>query len=395
MTPGFTARRRAEEFSSLVEGTSTQVTGAARHGDTLALVESLRQVVPAEPRADFVADLRRQLMTEAATVLTPTAARLTVTPRRTARERRIAVAIGGFAVVSATTSMAMAAQTALPGETLYPLKRAIENASTTIKIDEDAKGATLLTHASGRLDEVDALTRESDDTDADVVADTLHAFADQAASAADLMIAAYADSGQESDIEELRSFTAQSMSALDDLETAVPDTARAALIEAAQVINQIDAAAIQLCPVCAGGVAQVPEFAAAPLEGLLADLGAALSGAPADATSRDPSDAKTQDGAPQQGGPEGSDDGGKQQPGDGGTDNGGSDAPDDGGPRPGDNSTGGSDGDDAGPDSNVIDDLTDRLIDGKGPRNNQGGLGGVLDDALGNVGGLVNNLLGD
>ncbi len=278
MITGFAARRRAEEFNSLVENSSRDELLAAQYADSLELIGALRSTTPAAPRPEFVSDLRRQLMVEAATLLTPTAARLTITPRRNPRERRIAIAIGGFAVVSATTSMAMAAQTALPGDTLYPLKRALENASTTIQIDEDDKGASLLDHAAGRLDEVNELTRQSDDANPQVVADTLHAFADQASSASDLMIAAYTDSGQQSDIEELRTFTAQSMEVLNNLETLVPDTARAALIEAAQVITQIDTVAIRLCPSCGSGVAEVPEFAAtSAVEDVLADLGSALA----------------------------------------------------------------------------------------------------------------------
>jgi hypothetical protein len=276
MTPRFAARRRAEEFHSLVEGTSTEGLGSARHADVLELVSTLRAAAPVEPRPEFVADLRQQLMAEAATVLTPTAARLTLTPRRDRRERRIALAIGGFAVVSATTSMAMAAQSALPGDTLYPLKRALEDASTTIQIDEDAKGASLLAHAAGRLDEVDELTKQRDEPSAEAVADTLHTFTDQASTASDLIVAAYTDEGEQSDIEELRTFTARSMSALDDLETVVPDTARAALIEAAQVINLIDSTAIRLCPSCGDGGAQVPSFEPASVDELLGGLGRAL-----------------------------------------------------------------------------------------------------------------------
>ncbi len=263
MKPGFAARRGAEEFNSLVEGTSVPDPGSARYADFLELVTSLRTTPPVEPRSQFVADLRGQLLTEAATMLSPAAAQLTVAPRRGPRERRIAIAIGGFAVIGATTSMAMAAQTALPGDTLYPLKRALENANTTIQVDEDAKGASLLDHASGRLDEVGELARQGDDINADAVSDTLHAFADQAASASEMLIAAYAKEGQKSDIEELRTFAAQSMEALNDLETVVPASARAALIEAAQVISMIDSAAVRLCPSCGDGAAQVAEFEAA------------------------------------------------------------------------------------------------------------------------------------
>jgi hypothetical protein len=329
-----------------------------------------------------VADLRHELMTEAATVLTPTAARLTVTPRRSPRERRIAVAIGGFAVISATTSMAMAAQTALPGDTLYPLKRALENASTTIKIDEDAKGASLLAHATDRLAEVDELTRKRDDSNGQAVADTLHAFSDQATSASDLMIAAYNEKGRVSNIEDLRAFTAQSMTALGDLEAVVPDMARAALIEAAQVITLIDSEAIRLCPSCGGGVTQVPEFQASSIEDILEDLGSALPApppsTPVKSPSSDPSPSGTSD--------------------DGGTNESTNDDPAPEGPSsPGGNDSGdgsgGGGGGTADGDTNVIKDLTDRLTGGDGgPKNSEGTLTDVLGDA---VDGIVGNLLGN
>ena len=259
-------------------------------------------------------------------------------------------------MVSATTSMAMAAQTALPGDTLYPLKRALENASTTIQIDEDAKGSSLLDHATGRLDEVDEPTRQGDEPNADVVADTLRAFAEQASSASDLLFEAYAESGQESDIEELRAFTAQSMAALNELETVVPDTARAALIEAAQVVNLIDTAAFQVCPSCGDGAAQMPEFeAAASVPELLNNLGSALE---APLTGAQPTK------SPDKG--DGDKSGDKSKgPHKGGQPDQPVDLPDspvvttNGGVDPGGNPGGSSE-------SNVIEDLTDRLTGGGG-----------------------------
>ena len=386
MKPGFAARRGAEEFNSLVEGTLCPTPGTARYADFLELVTTLRcDRRRSEPRRDFVAELRSQLMTEAAIVLTPTTARLTVTPRRSPRERRIAIAIGGFAVVSATTSMAMAAQTALPGDTLYPLKRALENASTTIQIDEDAKGSSLLDHATGRLDEVDELTRQGDEPNAEAVADTLRAFADQASSASDLLFAAYAESGQESDIEELRVFTAQSMAALNELETVVPDTARAALIEAAQVINLIDTAAFQLCPSCGEGAAEMPEFEAAASVPDAARQPRERARGPAD---RCPSPRKSPDkaahGTKADGNAKGPRQGRPARP---------AGRPP---PTPTLTTTGGVDSVAtrvAAATANVIEDLTDRLTGGGGggPRTTRA-LGDVLDEALDNiVGGLLGN----
>ncbi|MDO9496630.1 MAG: DUF5667 domain-containing protein, partial [Nocardioides sp.] len=197
-------------------------------------------------------------------------ARLTVAPRRTPRERRIAVAMGGFAIVGATTSMAVAAQTALPGDTLYPLKRALENAHAGVQVDEGDKGETLLANASGRLDEVDELSRDGAGQDGLAIAETLQAFTDQATAASDLLIASFESTGQEGSIAELRAFAADSIAALEQLEGVVPDEARAALIQAVQVLGQIDEQALYACPTCStGGLLSIPPFALDPISNIL------------------------------------------------------------------------------------------------------------------------------
>lgn len=273
MTPAFTARRRAEEFNSLVESTG-ELTDA-RYVDALELVEALRSVPPVEARPAFVADLRGRLMAAAEAELTPdpdaeVRARLTVTPRRTPRERRLAVALGGFALVGATTSMAMAAQTALPGDTLYPLKRAIENARAGVQVDETDRGSALLANASGRLDEIEALTQDgAADADAGAVADTLQAFTEQAGAASDALIAAYESSGQESSIAELRGFTADSVAELEGLEGAIPEEARGALVQAVQVLGQIEEQVRYVCPTCVPDAARLPPSATDAVTGLV------------------------------------------------------------------------------------------------------------------------------
>lgn len=270
MTPAFTARKRAEEFSSLVEGSSTSELTRERYVDVLELVEAMRHATPVEPRPAFVADLRERLMLAADAALAPATdaelkARLTVAPRRTPRERRIAVALGGFAIVGATTSMAVAAQTALPGDTLYPLKRALENAHAGVQVDEGDKGETLLANASGRLDEVDELSRQGDDLDPTAIAETLQAFTDQATAASDLLISSYQTTGQEGSIADLREFAATSIEALEQLEGVVPDEARAALIAAVQVLSQIDEQAHYACPTCSSAeLLSIPPFAYDP-----------------------------------------------------------------------------------------------------------------------------------
>jgi uncharacterized protein DUF5667 len=265
MSPVFGAQRRAEEFHTLVEDPSTGGLHDARYADFLEIVASLRDTPAAQPRPDFVTDLREQLMTAAETVLVADAdeARLRLPARRTARpparQRRIAAAAAGFAIVGATTSMAMAAQSALPGDALYPLKRLIEGAQTGIAVDEADKGATLLANAAGRLDEITALSRDGRAEDGAAIADTLNTFSQQSIEASDLLLADYAATGDESSIAELRDFTGESMQTLTKLESVVPDQARDELLRAARILTQIDAQAQQACPTCGGdGIDEIP-----------------------------------------------------------------------------------------------------------------------------------------
>lgn len=270
MTPVFAARRRAEEFAALVDAPSTGGSDDPRYDDLLLLVGTLRDTTPVTARPEFVADLRGRLMTAADAALTPAEAaqvpteaqRLTLPPRRSARERRIAAAVGGLALVGATTSVAMAAQNALPGDVLYPVKRAVENAQTGIQLGDGDKGVALLANASGRLDEVSALSEDpSGGEDTAAIADTLGAFVDQASEASDLLLADYAENGNQASISELRDFTADSLDQLTALESQVPDAAQDELVLAAQLLVEIDAAAQRACPLCAGsGITEIPRI---------------------------------------------------------------------------------------------------------------------------------------
>ncbi|MCW2816485.1 MAG: hypothetical protein JWN84_3940 [Nocardioides sp.] len=263
MNPVFPAHKRAEQFSSMVEASSTtrlregDVRETGKHADLVplvGLVTSLRATPPVEARAEFVSDLRSRLMLAAETALAPdTAAQLEQrrqpAPRRTARERRLAVAIGGFALVSASASMSVAAQTALPGDTLYPLKRALENAHENVLRDADDKGTTMLANASGRLEEVGELSR-TDSQDPEVISQTLQDFADQAVEASSVLLDDYEQTGRLSSIEELRTFTATSLEALAQLESMVPVAARSSLDAAAEVLDGIERLARTICPTC-------------------------------------------------------------------------------------------------------------------------------------------------
>ncbi|KAA1419533.1 hypothetical protein F0U44_14000 [Nocardioides humilatus] len=267
MTGAFTSRRRAEEFDALVSSAAPATADAAPYVDLLALVAELRAEAPVLAREEFVSDLRSRLVVEAARQARPidAATRLRLTPKQRsgARERRAATVLGGFAIVAASGSMAMASQTALPGDVLYPVKRAIENVHTNLQSSDADKAETLLAHAQKRLDEAQQLTAEG--ADAGTVAATLQDFTDQSSQATELALDDYAATGDQETIGELRSFASASMGELDELGDVVPDDARPALITAAQSLMDADSAAFQICPTCGDGeVTQLPDGVAAP-----------------------------------------------------------------------------------------------------------------------------------
>ncbi|KRF37156.1 DUF5667 domain-containing protein [Nocardioides sp. Soil805] len=290
MTVPFSGRRRAEEFDALLarragpgDGPPLTERDAERFADLLAVVDDLRGVPEVVARPEFTAALRERLMAEADTALVAgparareDEARLVLPPRARTRDRRLAALLGGAALIGATSSMAVAAQTALPGDSLYPVKRAIEDARTDLSSGDADKGARLLASARGRLDEVDELARTDSPTRDAAVADTLVLFDEQATSASGLLLDAYAASGDEQVITSLRTFTADSLDRLAALEPVVPESARDELVAAGSSLAAMDARAASACPACAGGVGTLPPFllsASAPGQ----DVGTVLS----------------------------------------------------------------------------------------------------------------------
>jgi Domain of unknown function (DUF5667) len=276
MTSLIPARRRAERFDSLVEGGRRDDVDQTT-SDLLELVGALRSVPEAEARPEFVADLRERLLLAAQTELTPARAarerdveRLTVRPTRTRRERRIALALGTVAVVGATTTMAYASQSAIPGDALYPLKRTIENTQVGFSHGDDAKGEAILGNASARLDEVGKLTQEKN-PDAQLVTQTLNTFTGQATDASNHLLADHEQNGDAASIQQLHQFTQHSIDQLSALAPVVPHGAQAALENAAATLMTIDHAATDACPDCGDGITELPPQ-------LVADAGHTLAG---------------------------------------------------------------------------------------------------------------------
>ena len=269
------ARRRAEAFERTAEGrldpSALSPRDAAAIGPMLEVVAGMRAVTPPSPRPEFVADLRERLMTEAETALVPidtaTEERLRLAPAEPAvrrRERRLATVLGGAALLGAVASVEVAAQGALPGEALYPVKRAVEDVRTDATTDDVTRATRLLESATHRLEEIDALARDGSPADVAALPGTIAAFSEQAGEAGELLLDDHRSTGRPSSITPLRHFTGESMTTLTRLEATLPDGAREQLLEAAGTLAALDEQAAATCPSCGGaGIAEIPSVLAA------------------------------------------------------------------------------------------------------------------------------------
>lgn len=254
MTSLIPARRRAEEFDALVDGRAGR--HDARYGDLLVLVAELHDLPELNPRPEFAADLRAQLMAEADTALINVERELTLPVRRHGRgHRRLATAAAGIAIVGASTSMAVAAQSALPGDALYPIKRALEDAQSGIRFSDQARGRVELENARARLSEVSDLSQRGTAAGDARVPGTLDAFTKHANRGADLLLDEYAATGDAAEVRRIRKFVADSMATLEALDLIVPDRAHDELADAARALTRIDDDARSACPSCGGPAA--------------------------------------------------------------------------------------------------------------------------------------------
>ncbi|MCX6398268.1 MAG: DUF5667 domain-containing protein [Propionibacteriales bacterium] len=273
MTPLSPTRRDAEAFASAVDGTRAE--GAERFSDLVDFVEVLRASEPPTPRPDFSADLRMRLMDAADTLLLPAGAELApVIPLHASpaarRQRRISIAAAAFVVIGGTAGVAAAAESALPGDALYPLKRGIETAQVSLNSSDSGRGQDLLRRASTRLDEVDALIGNHEDTA--LINQTLASYRDSAASGADLIFVEYQRNGDAEELTRLRAMLGSQLAKLDSMNGESPAGAQTAFEKARALLNGLDQQASVLCGNCGpGGISDrfTPASSAPSLASLL------------------------------------------------------------------------------------------------------------------------------
>jgi len=273
VTSLLSARKRADEFEALLNGHQTD---RAELSELATVVTTLREHAAVAPRPDFAAALREQLIVEAATVLTSEAKTLALpTRRRGTRERRLVAAATAVVFVGGTAGMAAASQSALPGDTLYPIKRTIERAQAGLNTNDAGKGRDLLGQATDRLGEVQSLVEEKG-AGSPQVPSTIDDFAEQAQEGADLLVKSFQENRDPKAIETVRSFAASSLAVLQELAKVAPPDAQEALANAGMQLQRIDQQALRLCGNCAS---DLPPLQITDVLLLSSDLRAAIEAA--------------------------------------------------------------------------------------------------------------------
>jgi len=265
MTSAFSARRRADEFEALLTpGAGARLTDreAARFAELVALVSDLRALPEVAPRPEFVGSLRERLMAEADTVLVrqpPAPQRLAMPSSTRPRDRRLATLLGGAELVGATATMAVAAQTSLPGESLYGVKRGIESAQVRMASDDASRGRTLLAQAETRLTELEELAAGSGGAE-QLIPDTLDTFTEQSGEGVRSLLTSYGSGGSDDDVQVARAFTSTSMERLDALQRELPESASDELLAAGRTLTDLDTEISTACGLCDGALTTTPDF---------------------------------------------------------------------------------------------------------------------------------------
>lgn len=256
MTSLFRSRQHADELHDALTGRAAPDV-AERHAELLRTVSLLTSHPPVSPRPEFSADLRERLMAAAETELVAAPAperRTTPVGAPSPARRRLATVVASLVVVGGTAGMAAAAQGALPGDPLYPIKRGGEAVVATV--EPGPAGASDLERAGTRLDEARALQERGADTA--LVTRSLEEFRDLGERGADRLFADYDASGDPAAVDEVRDFTAAAMPGLDDL--ARGDAAlEGTIVQLTDALAAIDEEARRLCPTCGtGGPVSLP-----------------------------------------------------------------------------------------------------------------------------------------
>ena len=205
------------------------------------------------PSAEFRSALRTRLMATAPVRIDSRPARAfrSSSAKRSSGVRGWAAV---FAAMMATTfgaGMSAASADTLPGDTLYPVKRILENSQFAIKHSDSTRGNFRLKLATERLSEVDQMT-SMHGTSTELTSSTFAEFQRQANLGSDALLRSYLSNDSRDDLAALNLFSAMSARRVADLRGRLSTTE---IEHAENLLDDVATQSVRMCPTCAGSIA--------------------------------------------------------------------------------------------------------------------------------------------
>ena len=223
--------RSADRFQRALDGERITDEGLVQLVETSRHLRGLTSAVPAADAA-FVATLRERLMAEAARMPAPSpvAAKAAAARRAASRTTPVVVVVGrglprllaGAAASAILVGgvVGVASRSAVPGQSLYPVKGWLDGVAVRLADNELERGQTYLSQAQGHVSdarEVAEGSREVEDVDT-----ALTAAADSVRKGRQALDTSYATTGNPQALLAIRDFTARTLPQLEALRTEVP-----------------------------------------------------------------------------------------------------------------------------------------------------------------------------
>jgi hypothetical protein len=137
----------------------------------------------------------------------------------------------------------------MPGDTLYGVKRSIENVSTQVSVGDNSRGRRDLEHSMTRLAEVSALVQNGGNVA--TVNSTLNTFSAQARRGVSRLVASYQQDSDTTSIAAVATFITSARQAIGELAPKLAPASLKAAVEALATIEQLSQHTAAACPKCA------------------------------------------------------------------------------------------------------------------------------------------------
>lgn len=240
---GTAERDRIEELARLLDGDLRAEDASPHVTSLLELSRTVRdEVVLERPDPAFKAALRAELIEAVETAPLPLLARVRDAfwerAARVKRSAKLATASATASMMIGSMGVAAAAQSAVPGDTLYGVKSATESLRFAFASGLEETGRLHLAMAQERLDE---LTEGLDRMTADQIVASLGRMDASSEAGAEALLAAFAERPSLEILDDLQAFTARQRTVLSRLFGELPMEARPYAEKSLDLLRLIDA----------------------------------------------------------------------------------------------------------------------------------------------------------